>query len=195
MAKKRGKKRPFAGNRYVDAEGVSIAKRTAKFCTPPSSQLTVSSADDNIVQDPTFSRGKTKWIEPVGNAILDLNLLVSSLEGIIKFPNDICGQNLILQESERKRGWAIKFRWQCTACNHSIEFSNSKTTNRSPDINLKLAYASRATGQNQFQLINFCSILDLPLPIERKVLPSVRKIAENSMVACCDAKKESPDLI
>lgn len=207
--KKRGSKRPFYGNRYVNADKTpklsdsssqlestrssadSSEQRTQESASsrqqPTQSSQSSQSSQEPLTQEYVSYTEKGQWDEPQGNLIFAAAELISSLVGLLHCPTASCNQELQLQEATYHRGWTVQYRWFCPKCKFEKKFSNSSYRDYQSQLNLQLAMAIRATGQNHFQFANFCTIMDMHQPperlidLERKILRPVQQIAEQSM--------------
>ena len=211
----RTKKRAFRGNGYcvLDKEtGQRIINQNHSNLIEFSENQEEMEIDDMNDEDYKLYNNSENFSKPIGNQIINMQCLITALLQLTVLCPSCKMNSIILEQSNTNFGWFIKFRFKCTKCLYSNSFSNSNFINNNSELNTKLVYGSRCAGNyclkvqliilliihinlkglNQFQLQNLSAILDSPPPplkligIERKILPSVFAVAEESMIKRCD---------
>ncbi|VDI16234.1 Hypothetical predicted protein [Mytilus galloprovincialis] len=80
--------------------------------------------------------------------------------------------SLKLENLPGQRGLCSRLQWNCNNCNHKCEFYSDSNTGygsgHSKDINRLSVMAMRTIGKSRNALLKFCSIMDLPAPINYK---------------------------
>ncbi|CAG2204023.1 unnamed protein product [Mytilus edulis] len=97
-----------------------------------------------------------------------------------------------------QRGFCSRLHWICENCHHTCEFYSDSNTGygsgHSKDINRLSVLAMRTVGKSRSALFKFCSIMDLPAPINYKPYTNhteaLKEVAEKT---CRDTMLESAE--
>ncbi|CAC5412527.1 unnamed protein product [Mytilus coruscus] len=97
-----------------------------------------------------------------------------------------------------QRGFCSRLHWLCENCHNICEFYSDSNTGygsgHSKDINRLSVLAMRTVGKSRSALLKFCSIMDLPAPINYKPYTNhteaLKEVAEKT---CGDTMLESDE--
>lgn len=157
----RAKKRKFQGNRY-QASNESLPeskKRNFPVSTPETAsrkKLENTSLDDAIIDN-----------EFLGYRLIDLTILFNELSSNLCCKT--CGGVIEMKET-LTNGLASKFSISCTKCDKLSSFYSTKSLNDKrdcPEVNRRFTYAMRCLGQGWAGMNTFCSIMDMPPPLQK----------------------------
>lgn len=155
---KRPKKRKFTGNMHT---------RKKVACESASSKKLNSSCfeSEEFETDTNFS----------GYRIVDIHLLFSGISKYICCK--ICGSEIEIKEASN-RGLFSNFSLCCTICSELTVIKSCQMVGikkNSPEINKRFVYAMRCVGNGLAGMQTFCSVMDLPPPIEKATYSKISR--------------------
>lgn len=174
----RSKKPKFHGNQHTSNR-------------PDSSTASTSASGRKLSR----SRDRTDAAEPGpskynfnGYRLIDINLLFESLTNFLRCAR--CSGKFRIYE-EQVRGLGSNFKFVCYTCNDIGSRTSCKMIGKKRnlyEINRRSALAMRMIGLGQAGLRTFCSIMDLPTPVQQ---PTYDKIAHQMLLACKSVAEDS----